>query len=421
MHSCSLAMAPTELHSFLHIPIWAIGADPILSKLVLLSGGIIVLSFILKLLKQPYVIAYILAGVVLGSHGLELVTDEALITNLGSFGLILLLFFIGMEISLPDLIANWRISIFGTLLQVAFSVLAVYALGFFMDWEMARIVKLGFVISLSSTAVVIKILADRDELKTKVGQNVLGILLAQDVFIVPMLIALSYLSGKPPEPSEIIMQVVGGLFIIAVIAYVMYKKHITLPFEKLIKSDHELQVFIAFAFCFGFAVVTALFGLSSALGAFVAGILVSSAKATGWVHESLHAFRVVFVALFFVSVGMLIDLDFFQQNFQTVLLLVLLIFLVNNVINAVVMRMFGQKWADSLYGGAILSQVGEFSFILSSAGYAVGIITEYTYQLIVSIIPITLVISPFWAALVKRITVGKSSFQEVETPKEETP
>lgn len=386
-------------------------ADPMLSKLVLLCVGIIFLAFVLRMLRQPYIIAYILAGLILGSHGLQLVTDDALIENLGSFGLILLLFFIGMEISLPQLIANWRISVLGTLLQVVFSVLAVWILGFFMEWDLPKIIKLGFVISLSSSAVIIKLLHDRNELRTKVGQNVLGILLAQDVLIVPMIIALGYLSGTPPETHEIIMQAVGGAGIIAIIIFVMIKKEIVLPFEKLIRDDHELQVFIAFAFCFGLAIITAFFGLSSALGAFVAGILVSSAKATKWVHESLHAFRVVFVALFFVSIGMLIDLEFFQENMKTILLLVLLIFVVNNFINTLVMRIFGQQWAESLYAGAMLAQVGEFSFVLGSTGYAMGLISDHTYQLIVSIIPVTLMISPLWASAVKRLSIGKREFE----------
>lgn len=385
-------------------------ADPMLSKLVLLCVGIIFLAFVLRMLRQPYIIAYILAGLILGSHGLQLVTDDALIENLGSFGLILLLFFIGMEISLPQLIANWRISVLGTLLQVVFSVFAVWILGFFMEWDLPKIIKLGFVISLSSSAVIIKLLHDRNELRTKVGQNVLGILLAQDVLIVPMIIALGYLSGTPPETHEIIMQAVGGAGIIAIIIFVMIKKEIVLPFEKLIRDDHELQVFIAFAFCFGLAIITAFFGLSSALGAFVAGILVSSAKATKWVHESLHAFRVVFVALFFVSIGMLIDLEFFQENMKTILLLVLLIFVVNNLINTLVMRIFGQQWAESLYAGAMLAQVGEFSFVLGSTGYAMGLISDHTYQLIVSIIPVTLMISPLWASAVKRLSIGKKEF-----------
>ncbi|NNC94621.1 MAG: cation:proton antiporter [Chitinophagales bacterium] len=379
------------------------GVDPILTKLVLISLGIIVLGFFLKRLKQPYIVAYILAGVIMGPSVLGIVSDESLISNLGSFGLVLLLFFIGMEISLPQLISNLKISVIGTVLQVGFSILAVWSIGFFLDWPLYRIILLGFVISISSTAVVIKLLQDRNETNSKTGQNVIGILLAQDVIIVPMLITLNYLSGQKPENIEVLKQVVGGCFMVGIIVWVMRKKEIRFPFDDKIKADHEMQVFAAIAVCFGFSVITAFLGLSSALGAFIAGILVSSAQATKWVHESLHAFRVVFVAIFFVSIGMLIDLSFLHENLSVVMLLVLAVFLTNNIINAVVLRILGVDWRSSIYSGAILAQIGEFSFILGATAFAMNMIVDYTYQLIISVISITLVISPIWIVIVRSI------------------
>ena len=390
----TLRMTPVQMLA-------AIEVDPILSGLVWLALGIVFLGFLLKRFHQPYVIAYIIAGVCMGPYGLKVVTDEALISGLGSFGLVLLLFFIGMEMSLPQLIGNWKKSVLGTTLQIFFSIAAVLLVGHFLHWPMHRIVMLGFVLSLSSTAVVIKLLQDRNETHTPIGQNVIGILLAQDVLIVPMLITLNYLSGKPPETNEVILQIIGGIAILGVIAWVSKKKHIRLPFDRRIEEDHEMQVFIAFAACFGCSVLTAWFGLSSALGAFVAGILISSARATEWVHQSLHSFRVVFVALFFVSIGMLIDLSFIRDNWATVLLMVAMVFLVNNLINAVVLRIFRENWKNSLYAGAILAQIGEFSFILGATGFGMGMISEYTYQLIISVISISLVLSPLWIARVR--------------------
>ena len=377
--------------------------DPILTKLVLLAIGIIAVGLILRLLKQPYIVAYIIAGLVMGPQGLEIITDEVLISSLGSFGLILLLFFIGMEVSLPQLIGNWKVSVLGTLIQVFFSIGAVWLIAYFLEWPYYRTIMLGFVISLSSTAVVIKLLQDRNETQTKIGQNVIGILLAQDVIIVPMLIILSYLSGEKPESIELIKQIIGGLIMVLFVIWLLKKKELKLPLHNVVKSDHEIQVFVAFAICFGFAIITAFFGLSSALGAFVGGIVISTAKSTTWVHESLHAFRVVFVALFFVSIGMLINLQFLKEHFSIVMLFVGLIFITNNVINASVLRLFGENWKDSIYAGAILAQIGEFSYILGETGYSSGLITEFTYQLIISIISITLIISPLWVGFMRKI------------------
>ncbi len=380
----------------------AVQVDPILSVLVVLSIGIILISFIFKLLKQPYLIAYILVGVGMGPHGLQLITDEALISNLGSFGLVLLLFFIGMEISLPRLIANWRIPLLGTLIQVAFSLFVVWGAGIILGSSMNQIIVLGFVISLSSSAIVINYLQDKEIINSHFGQNIIGILLVQDILVVPMLVLLNYLSGASVSNFDILKQVIGGLAILGIMIWVLKKKEIRLPFGTHIRKDREIQVFIAFAFCFGFSLLTAIFGLSSALGAFVAGIIVAKARETSWVHSSLHAFRIVFVALFFVSVGMLIDLNFLANNFGMVSVLVLLAFITNNSINAIIVRFLGESWSDSLYTGAILAQIGEFSFILGATAYYIGLVSEHTYLLVISTISVTLIVSPFWMLMVRK-------------------
>ncbi len=388
---------------FLHILLGLNTADPVLLKIVLLTGGILLAGFILKALNQPYIIAYIVAGILLGPHGMNLIPEEQVISGLGSFGLILLLFFIGMEISLPSLIANWKISVLGTLVQVLISILVTYIIGYYFEWSLKRVIILGFVISLSSTAVVIKLLQDRNEINSQVGQNVVGILLAQDVIIVPMIIVLNYLGGEKTPPELLLRQIVGAILIIGIIYLVLKKGKLSLPFQGMIRRDHEIQVFLAIVICFGISLATAWLGLSSALGAFVAGILVSSFRATQWVHDSLHAFRIVFVALFFSSIGMLIDLDFLQEHFVLILIFVLSVLVINNLINASIFMLFKQNWKDSFYAGAVLSQIGEFSFILGSIGFTYGIVTDFTYSLIISIISVTLFVSPLWISLIRAL------------------
>jgi CPA2 family monovalent cation:H+ antiporter-2 len=338
-----------------------------------------------------------------GPFGLGLVTDETLITNLGSIGLVLLLFFIGMEIHLPDLITNWRVSVIGTLIQIVVSVGIVWLLGQYFSWELNQVVMLGFVISLSSTAVIVKLLKERNELDTKTGKNVLGVLLAQDVLMVPMLIIVGYLGGDKQDIILLLKQIIGGILIVSVIIYVLIKKEIKLPFMAYLRKDHEMQVFVAFTLCFGFSIITALFGLSSALGAFVAGIVLSSTKSTRWVHNSLNAFKIVFVALFFVSVGMLIDLQFLKDNLVTIGTLVLAVFVINNTINVLMMHIFCKDWKISFYAGALLSQIGEFSFIIGSTAFISGIIKNHDYQLIISTIALTLLISPLWISLTRKL------------------
>ena len=380
-----------------------------LTNFVLLGVVILGIGIILRRFKQPYVIAYILAGIFLGRHGLSILSDEKVIQVFGEFGLILLLFFIGMEINLSNLIKNWKAPTIGTLIQIIASVFLVGIIGYFYNWQINRIIIIGFIISLSSSAVAIKLLQDSNESTTKIGKNVISILVMQDILIVPLLIIVNFLGGNKPTTQEIILQLVGGTIIIGVIVWVLKKKEFTLPFVEKLKDDNELQVIIAFIFCFGFALFTALFGLSAALGAFIGGMLVNASRSTEWFQESLHSFRIVFVALFFVSVGMLINLSFLYDNWKIVLLLLLAVSISNHFINALVFQYLEKDWANSLYGGALLAQIGELSFILASSAFFGNVISEFEYQLTIIVISLTLLISPFWIALTKGLINKKFS------------
>jgi len=374
---------------------------------VILGLVIISLGIVLRYFKQPYIIAYIFAGIFLGEYGFEIITDKELITTMGEIGLILLLFFIGMEISLPDLVKNWKVAIIGTFFQVFFSILFIGIIGWISDWQMNRIIVMGFVISLSSSAIVIKLLQDNGDLKTSTGKNVLSILLMQDILIVPMLIITNYLGGNEPTLQDSILQIIGGFLIIGVIIWIWRKKEIAFPFENQIENDHEMQVFIALVICFGCAIITSFFGLSAALGAFVGGMVIHASRSTEWFHDSLQAFRVMFVALFFVSIGMLIDVNFLIENWKTVSLIIIAVYLSNHFINTLVLHYFGRNWKKSLYGGALLAQVGELAFVLVASALSAQIISEYTYQLTIVVISLTLLISPFWIALTKKIVYSE--------------
>lgn len=379
------------------------GSNPDLINFVLLGLAVVVIGMVLRYFRQPYIIAYILAGIMMGKHGMELITDEDAIHNMGELGLILLLFFIGMEISLPNLIKNWKVPTLGTIAQILGSIILVAILGWLYDWSVNRIIVLGFITSLSSSAVVFKLLQDNDEFDTEIGQNVISILLMQDILIVPMLVLTSHLGGSVPGTNEVLLQITGGILIVGLMIWLIKKENFAIPFIENLKGDHELQVLIAFIFCFGFAILTAFFGLSAALGAFVGGIFVNAANASEWFHDSLHSFRVVFVALFFISIGMLIDVEFLMTNWQIVLSLLLVVYIGNHFVNSVVLHYFGRNWKRSLYGGALLAQIGELSFILASGAFYTSIISDFEYQLTVITISLTLLISPFWISLTKRM------------------
>lgn len=381
--------------------------DPIMPYLVGAILAVLFLGLLLRRLKQPHVVGYLIAGVIIGPHGIALVSDEATLSRFGAIGVVLLLFFIGMEVSPRKLVDNWKVAVLGTLAQIAISVGCVWPLGLLMDWPLERILLIGFVISLSSTAVVLKLLEDWKEIDTKVGQNVLAILLAQDLAVIPMLIILGMLGDSGSEPGNVFLQIAGALMISLIVGYIAIKQTIRLPLSKLLGDDREMQVFAALAACLGLSLLTGLAGLSTALGAFVAGMLIGAAKETHWVHQSLEPFRVIFVALFFASIGMLVDLSFIQSHWFQVGFLVLLAVVANTFINAAILYFLGENWPNSLYAGTLLSQIGEFSFVLAAVGIQAHIISDYGYQMTIAVISLSLLLSPAWIMLVKRLLKDK--------------
>ncbi|MFH1642246.1 MAG: cation:proton antiporter [Nanoarchaeota archaeon] len=373
-----------------------ISLDPYLLNFVILSFIALLIAFVLRIYKQPSVISYILTGIILGPYGFKLIKDTQMINHLGNFGVVLLLFFVGMEVDMSKLVKNWKIGIIGTTIQIILSVLVVAALGHYLQWPIARIVLIGFVVSLSSTAVIIKILETKNELNTKTGQNVISILLIQDVAVIPMMMVLSFLGGESISLKSQIMQIIGGNIAIIFLIWMINKKKINLPFSSVLKSDPELQVLTAFVVCFGISLLSGVFQLSTALGAFIAGVFLSTAKETDWVHHSLHPFKVVFLALFFISIGMLIDLYFLWTNIGLILAVLIMVLFTNTFINALIFRISKNSWTDSLYGGAVLGQIGEFSFILVAIGLQTHLISNFAYQLTIEVIALSLIISPFW-------------------------
>lgn len=376
--------------------------EPLISLISILAVLVIGLSLLLKKLKQPFIVGYILIGVLIGEHGLGLLgttSDGETVRRLGELGIVLLLFFIGMEISLPDLVKQWKLAVIGTLMQVILSVAVVFIIGYFFNWSIQRSIILGFVISLSSSAIIIKLLEDRNLIDSELGKNVLSILLTQDIIIVPLLIISSFMGGEPEPIGNIILMIVGGIIIIGGLIFIYGKKSISLPFSKSFETDHEIQVFVAIFLCFGCAFITSIFGLSAALGAFIGGMIMHAANSTDWIHDVLHSFRVLFVAFFFISIGLQINFTFILDNIPEIAIMLVLVYVTNHFINTIILRLFGNSWKEALLGGAFLAQIGELSFLLSFSAFKLGIIGLYGYNFTISLISLTLIVSPIWISL----------------------
>lgn len=380
--------------------------DPLMVTLVSAAFLVLILGLVMRMLGQPPVVAYLLTGVLLGPSGLRVFTDEAQLSRVGAFGVTFLLFFAGLEMSPRSLLERWRVAIGGTLAQVLVSVGVVALVGIWRDWPLPRTVLLGFVISLSSTAVVLGYLSERGGLVGKTGRDVLAVLLAQDVAIVPMLVFVGILGGGRLDSGTLVLQAIGAAIILALVVWLAVAPKVHLPLGRRLRGDHELQVFAALVICFGLALMTAVFQLSAALGAFVGGMVVGAAREAEWIRNRLEPFRVVFVALFLVSVGLLVDLSFFFAHLPAVVALSLAVFATNTGVNAMIFRWLGDPWPTSLYAGSLLSQIGELSFVLAAVGQQTELITEFAYQITVSVIAVTLIFSPVWIRGIDRLTQG---------------
>lgn len=250
--------------------------DPLLPPLVGVVLSVLLLGLALRRLGQPEIIGYLIAGALIGPHGFAWLTDAATIEHLGTLGVTLLLFFIGMEVSPTKLARGWRVALVGTLLQILASVGLVWLIGLWFDWSLARVVLLGFVVSLSSTAVVLKLLKDRGELDTPCGRDVLMVLLAQDLAVVPMLILLSLLGGKLPAIETLLLQALGAaVLIVGLGGWLATRERIAIPLLRWVRGDREFQVFAALLICFGLAFITGLLQLSTALGALLQATIIS--------------------------------------------------------------------------------------------------------------------------------------------------
>jgi len=361
-------------------------------------------SFVLKKLKQPKLVAYILIGILIGPFSFDLIENQDTIKLIGELGIILLFFFIGMEIDLSSFLKDWKLALFGTLAQLFLSIASVYLIGYFWGWSTTRILVLGCVIALSSSAVIFKLLEEKNLLKEKLGRNVSSILLSQDIAIAPILIFISIIGTDGPNTEPIYLKIIGGLLLISIIAYISINKTINwLPFKSAIKDDHEMQVFLALFFCFAGALIANVFGISEALGAFVGGLVMHAGNATKWIHKAIHSFQILFVAIFFISIGAQLNVNFLLSNWLNLLFMLIAVYTTNHFINTLILRAFKNSWKSSIVGGALLGQIGELSFLICMTAFNVGILNQFSYDYTISLISLTIFISPIWILMTEKI------------------
>jgi len=404
----------------------------ILRDIVIIFALSTVVNLLFTKLKLPTILGYLLTGIIAGPHLLKLIHDQHNIELMAEIGIVLLLFSIGLEFSLKHLFKIRRVVFLGGFMQVIFTAVVFMFISFIYEISWTSGIFIGFMAALSSSALVLKILQDRSELTSNYGRTVLGILIFQDLMLVPLLLFSDFL-GKGATLDvghELIVLLIKAIGIIAFV-YVGNKWLFPRILHIIaLAKNQELFMMSIFLICLAIALLTSSLGMSLAFGAFLAGLMVSESEYSHNAFGSLIPFKDLFSSFFFVSVGMLLDLQFVVEYFPLIAITVILIIIIKSIIAGSTGFMLGHTFKGTIMVGLALSQVGEFSFILAKIGVNKAIITPFYYQLFLAVAIITMAVSPFimqaskkLADLLSRLPLpqimvkGLFPLEEIEIPK----
>jgi CPA2 family monovalent cation:H+ antiporter-2 len=381
----------------------------ILWSVSILCLVILLLVFLLKKLHQPYLLAYILAGVLLGPYSTAVFTNPETIGALGELGVLLLMFFLGMEIDIPDKRSLLLNPLLAQGFKMLLSFLCALVFGKWMHWPMESILLLTVLLTFNSTVAVSEFLRKNRELHTANGKMVLNILLLQDILLAPILSLFQLMGSGKPDIFRLLAALAGSVLIFFLLRAVRNRHLFQLPFVKEIGEDHDLQVFAGACLCLGFALIASLAGLTGAIGSFAAGIFIGRAQAFHWLEKVLQPFKVFFTALFFVSVGIMIDLAYIKQHYILILVITTLVMVINSLLSAIVFRLLRYPWQNSIYAGALLSQTGEFGLLACSLAYQMGIIPLEFFKAGLAITALSLFICNLWMSVIRKYIYVKSN------------
>ena len=369
-------------------------AVPFLEDITLIFVFSVAVLFVCHRLKIPSVVGFILTGFACGPHGLRLIEASHEVELLSEIGIVLLLFTIGLEFSLERLLHLRKIILIGGSTQVLLTAAlgAGAAIGI-AGLDLNHALLIGFLVSLSSTAIVLKLLQERAEVESPHGRTSLGILLFQDMISVPMMLAIPWLAGKAPE------QEIKGLPIIKALLLVLFILLLRRLIPKLLSRivrlrSQELFLLGIVTICLAVAWASALAGLSLALGAFLAGLAISESDYSHQALGDILPFRDVFLSFFFVSVGMLLNLSYFIQHLHIIFPLVVAVLILKGGLTALSVFAAGYPIRTMVICGLGLAQIGEFSFILAQSGLKNGLLDPDVHQLFLSVTLATMMLTP---------------------------
>ena len=382
-------------------------------------------GFAARLIHLPPVLGYLAMGMLIGPYGMgrldadwldfATVAEEASVHTLAELGVVLLVFAIGIEVSIRELLSLGKVIVIGGLLQIVLCAAMIAPVGIALGFDLTTAIILGMVGALSSTMVVLKTLSDMGELNSLQGRLLTGFLLMQDLMFIPMIAMLPALDGSGGAMSvlrEVGWGVLKATAVIAGIALLGIKIVPWVMGRITLMGSREMFVLMVVATAFAVAALTHQVGLSAALGAFVAGLLLSESDVGHWALAEISPLRDVFGVLFFASLGLLTDPVFVIENYGMVLTIVGSVVAIKFVVTALIVRFAGYLPSTSLLAGIGLGQIGEFSFILVASALALGMVDNDFYSLIVVSAVLTMAAgSPVISGGSKLITMLSNQFR----------
>src|SRR4030066_728853 len=384
-------------------------------EIIFVASAIVIL--LLYKLKIPSLVGFIVAGIIIGPYGIGLVKDTHFIQILTEIGVILLLFTIGIGFSMAKLVRIKKAVVGGGGTQVFLTILLSAIFTYIAIDDVNKSIFFGFLYALSSTAIVLKILSEKGEIDSPHGRTMVGILIFQDLCIVPLMMLIPGLSGGLIDVLDISIKIGKALFIIGIV--LLSARWLVPLFLHQVVHTRSRELFLAtiILLCLGIALITSRFGLSLALGAFLAGLIISESEYAHQAISDILPFKDSFMGLFFVSIGMLMNIEFVLNNAPKIASIVLFIVGLKIITGTASALLVGTSPRSSLLAGFGIAQIGEFSFVLAIAGKSSGIITDDFYQIFLSSSVVTMILTPFImqiAPIASDWTVSRGIFKKIK-------
>ncbi len=373
----------------------------LLAVVIVLACAIGVL-FIGKKIHIPFIIGYFFTGMIVGPFGLHLITEEQ-VAVLAELGVILLMFTIGLEISLKNLLSMKKVVLIGGGLQVVITTVLIWLALQMAGLPSNTALFLGMMVSSSSTAIVLNIYQSKGQMATKHGKIALGILIFQDLAVVPMMMLAPIIAG--PEETNLLGTVLNFVFGMVILGVILIAAIYLVPkfLQRIaLTRSNELFIISIVTICLGIAWLMSLNGVSLALGAFLAGVAISESDYSHEVIGQIMPIRDLLTSFFFVSIGMLLDLAFLVHHLPFLLILAASLIMFKFVINFVSVKALGIATSVAFLSAFSLAQIGEFSFVLGATGYSSGILSDNIYQIILAISIMTMIMTPTMISMAPR-------------------